>query len=432
MPEPLPDALARIRELLLGPGLVRAVGSGRRRNQQPAHQRVELRPVRLKAGDRLQVVSTDGRHPLTRNLEAGQLPAAVDELLAEPFGNWYVQTRDAVWQLRVTKRGEAQLHRAGVAQARSGGAPAEAVPAGAAPDGGPQVEPAGHDRVKSRLLADSDPIFAAPLFRALGAGADKRRQVEAFLRLLAPTVPRAAEAAQAAGRPLTVIDLGCGNAYLTFAAHRWLSQQHPDLRTIGIDSRPDSIERNSRIAAELGLTGISFLAGEIGTAAVPAADHGADLVLALHACDTATDDALARAVGWSAPVVLAAPCCHHDLQRQLAQRWAGPGAAPAPFGALARDGILRERFADLLTDALRAALLRLFGYRVDVVEFVDSRHTARNLMLRAVRTGAGADARRRAEYAELAAQWRVRPVLAELLAEPLAEQLAGRLADEAG
>src|SRR5207344_3479704 len=104
-------------------------------------------------------------------------------------------------------------------------------------------------------------------------------------------------------------------------------------------------------------------------------DTSVDVVLALHACDTATDDALARAVRWAAPVVLAAPCCHHDLQRQLT---AAALPAPEPYGALVRHGILRERFADVLTDTVRAELLRLLGYRVEVLEFIGSQHTPRN------------------------------------------------------
>jgi SAM-dependent methyltransferase len=241
--------------------------------------------------------------------------------------------------------------------------------------------------------------------------------VEAFLRVLAPVADRAAEAADRAGRPLTVVDLGCGNAYLTFAAHRWLARTHPDVRTVGIDARPDQIERNRRLAVELEQPGLTFAAGRIEDAEQPAG--GLDLVLALHACDTATDDALERAVRWEAPVVLAAPCCHRDVQRRLTERW-HDGGPPPQFGALARDGILRERFADVLTDTLRAALLRLLGHRVEVVEFVDSRHTPRNLMLRAVRTGAAADPRRRHEYHDLAAFWGITPALAERLADRLA------------
>ena len=135
------------------------------------------------------------------------------------------------------------------------------------------------------------------------------------------------------------------------------------------------------------------------------------MVLALHACDTATDDALARAIAWEAPLVLAAPCCHHDIAAQLRRH-----PTPAPYAMLTRHGILRERFADTLTDAVRASLLRLQGYRVDVMQFVGSEHTPRNTLLRAVRTGrpvTGGAARQ--EYDDLVATWAVHPRLAELL-----------------
>src|SRR6185312_14142736 len=119
----------------------------------------------------------------------------------------------------------------------------------------------------------------------------------------------------------------------------------------------------------------------------------ADLVLALHACDTATDEALARAVGWGSKWILAAPCCHHDVAAQLKR-----AESPSPYGQLTRHAILRERFADVLTDSLRASLLRLHGYRVDVVEFVDSAHTPRNLLLRGALTGSLPTEAQRAEY----------------------------------
>ena len=137
------------------------------------------------------------------------------------------------------------------------------------------------------------------------------------------------------------------------------------------------------------------------------------MVLALHACDTATDDALARAVAWEAPLVLAAPCCHHDIAAQLRKT-----PAPAPYAMLTRHGILRERFADTLTDAVRASLLRIQGYRVDVMQFVESKHTPRNTMLRAVRTGPVSDDAVRQEYDALVETWAIRPRLAELLAGP--------------
>ena len=140
-----------------------------------------------------------------------------------------------------------------------------------------------------------------------------------------------------------------------------------------------------------------------------------DVVLALHACDTATDDALARAVTWDVPLVLAAPCCHHDVATQLRR-----APTPAPYTLLTRNGILRERFADTLTDAMRASVLRTLGYRVDVIDFVDSKHTPRNTLLRAVRTGGRPAEGVREELDELTRTWGVHPRLAELLRDRLA------------
>jgi SAM-dependent methyltransferase len=400
VPEPLEPALAALRPLLADPErLVRAVGAGRRRGAHPAFARAELRPVRLKAGLRLQVTTTDGRTPTPSIHTANHAPGpdaerAVDALLAEPFANWHVETRNEVVQLRVTKSGAAQVHR----QAAAG-----------------QEAAADHDRAKRHLLDPGDPLFGA-----LGADADKRRQVDAFLRQLVAAAGRTIERVRVEGRPMRVVDLGCGNAYLTFAAHRYVSGLLPDgVRTLGVDVRPDLVARNASLAGELGLAGLEFAVGTI-----EAADPGGevDVVLALHACDTATDDALARAVAWRAPVVLAAPCCHHDVQRQLDRARAAGLPPPEPHAALVRHPILRERFADVLTDTLRSQLLRLAGYRVDVVEFIDSRHTPRNALLRAEHRGrwdGGPDeallAPLRKEHAELAAAWHVRPALADRL-----------------
>ncbi|HYN93824.1 MAG TPA: SAM-dependent methyltransferase [Pilimelia sp.] len=392
MPEPLDTALAEVRALLLDPGLTRAVAAGRRRGQVPSVVRAELRPVAVRGDAHLQIVTSDGARPYTRNVAAGAAGPAVDALLAEPFGNWHVEAADRVLQLRVTKRGEAQVHRAATA--------APPGPETAAPAASPLPAAVPHDRVKEHLLPPGDPLFAA-----IGGTAAKRRQVDAFLRALAATLP---DDPAELPSPLRVVDLGCGNAYLTFAAYRYLTGRGLAVRLVGVDVRADQRERNTALAERLGYAvDVRFVAGTIEAAAV---DPPPDVVLALHACDTATDEALARAVRWGARWVLAAPCCHHDIAAQL-RRSAGPG----PFGALTRHGILRERFADTLTDALRAAQLRLRGYRVDVVEFVDSAHTPRNLLLRARRTGAPPTAEQRAEYAALAAGWQVVPALARLL-----------------
>jgi SAM-dependent methyltransferase len=381
MPQPLDAVLAEVRELLLDPDLTRAVAAGKRRGHTPSVTRAELRPVVLKGGQRLQIVTDDGARPYTRNVSPGaEAAAAVDALLAEPFGNWHVQTAATTVQVRITKKGDAQVHRAA------------AEPRAAAPS--------GHDRAKQWLLDPGDPLFTV-----VGGTAAKRRQVDAFLRALAATLP---DDPAELPSPLHVVDLGCGNAYLTFAAYRYLTDRGVDVRVVGVDVRDDQRVRNSAVAAELGCAeNVRFVAGTIEDAVVEPAP---DLVLALHACDTATDQALARAVRWQARWVLAAPCCHHDIAAQLKR-----ATAPAPYDALTRHAILRERYADVLTDALRASLLRLHGYRVDVVEFVDSAHTPRNLLLRARRTDAAPTDDQRADYDALTGQWGVTPALQAML-----------------
>jgi SAM-dependent methyltransferase len=404
MSEPLLRVLARMRGHLLDPDtLVRAVASGRQKGQTPRWKRVELRYVDLKAGRHLQVTAYDATQAHTSNFPAavpgGQSAArdAVDDLLDQPFGNWHVETTTQTHQVRVTKRLEAVVHTS---------------------DREAEVEvDRGHDRDKERLLPEDDPVLVAlgisdQQGRIKPSRQAKYRQVEEFLRLLDASLTDAIERGHlrrpTAEEPLRIVDLGCGNAYLTFAAQRFLTAVRGlPVHLVGVDVKEQSREHNSAVASSLGVDA-EFVVGSIAGAQL---DQPPEVVLALHACDTATDEALARAVEWGSALVLAAPCCHHDIATQLRR-----SPTPAPYAMLTRHGILRERFADTLTDALRASLLRLQGYRVDVMQFVESKHTPRNTLLRAVRTGApvkGGGVRK--EYDELVAAWAVRPRLAELL-----------------
>ncbi len=394
----LDAALADVRRRLLdADGLVSAVAAGRRRGAEVAWRRVELRYVDLTSGRRLQVTTYDATQAHTANHDPASAEAAVDALLAEPFGNWHVETTAEVLQLRVTKKGAASLH----VRAREGAPPERR-----------------HDRGKTRLVAEDDPLLVAlgistPEGRVKPSRRDKYHQVEELARLLDATVSEALAKGHlrtpTPGDPLRVVDLGCGNAYLTFAAHRLLAGLRGlPVSLVGVDTKEQSRRHNEEVAARLGLGEgeARFVVGRIDEVEL---DPAPEVVLALHACDTATDDALARTLSWQASVVLAAPCCHHDLAAQLRRR-----PADAPGSLLTRDGILRERFADTLTDALRSALVRDAGYRVDVVEFVDSAHTPRNTLLRAVRTG-GRSPAARAEFDALTETWGVRPRLAELV-----------------
>ncbi|MFT4288557.1 class I SAM-dependent methyltransferase [Nocardioides sp.] len=398
--EPLPGALDRVRTLVLDQEtLVKAVASGRRQGTTPPWRRAELRYVDLKAGRRLQVTTYDATQAFTANHPVGET-GVVDELLEQPFANWTVATTTEVHQVQVRTPRTANVTTRPSAQQQT----------------------RTHDKQKARLLPEDDPVFVALGIadkdgRLKPSRQAKYRQVEEFLRLLDTAIDDALRAGAlrrpTVEEPLRIVDLGCGNGYLTFAAQRYLTAvKGIPVVVTGVDVKEQSRDHNRAVARELGRVighcDAEFVAGTISEAVLP---EPPEVVLALHACDTATDDALARAVAWAAPLVLAAPCCHHDIAAQLRNT-----PTPAPYAMLTRHGILRERLADTLTDALRASLLRISGYRVDVVQFVESQHTPRNTMLRAVRTGGPVEGGAvRSEYDDMVAAWGIRPRLGELL-----------------
>lgn len=384
----LTEALDEARHLIEEiEALVRVVLSGARRNMTPPALRIDIRPVLIKGKLLLHVAETDGRQTTTKNYERAEFKVA--ELLESGFSNILVEHINGSLSIRVTKKHGALVRR----------------------DKDEKHQQLSHDLVKKRLLDPSDPFL-----REVGIAdadgqikptrQDKYRQVEEFLRLLTPTLTGAIEAGHihrpTTSAPLKIVDLGCGNAYLTFAAHQYLASINMPVHVVGVDMRAESRKRNSEIASRLGIAStVEFRAEEISQSTV----EGADVVIALHACDTATDDAIAWAVKNNAKLLLVAPCCHHDLQTQMAD-------SPEPWQVVTKYGLLEERFADLLTDALRAHILKLVGYRSEVIEFVGGEHTPRNLMLRAVKTGAKPDPLDIKRYEEMVTLWKIKPALA--------------------
>ena len=469
----LQEAYREVREILTDPSrLVRAVASGKAKGADPEWRRLEMRPVALKGGVKLQVVKYDQRQAFTSNhAYAGAATAgprgrrgrratgadpsrtakappdadeAVDDALRCGFGNWRVETAAEVLSLRVTKSGEAVVSRSRslLANAKKGGE-----------RGGVTNQPLAHDRQKSRLLSPSDPFLVHVGVSTKDGAAikanrrDKYKQVEEFLRL----VDAAVDAARTGGhmsrgtsaRPTRLVDLGCGNAYLTFGAYALLNRTRGQpLEVVGVDVKRQAREMNRRVASALGWDrDCVFVEGTIagadlafptlreGDRSPPAGDQSppgkstsepdVDIVIALHACDTATDEALVRAVRWNAPLTLVAPCCHHDLQTRVRDASGTRSHAPSLAPTL-RHGILRERLGDVLTDAFRAHVMRLLGHRVDVVEWIGGEHTPRNTMIRAVRTNARAAPELWREYDEMRELWGVTPWLAEALEPELA------------
>ena len=385
------DALAAASSKILDTQtFVRAVLSGRRRNMQVDFERIDIRLVEIKGILNLQLMQNDGRATTTKNLLPQQL--AVEELLNSGYANITVESTHEAYSVRITKSGDAQVHK----EKRE------------------SEQNLAHDKKKERLLDATDPFLReVGIADAKGvikpSRQDKYKQVEEFLRLLSPTLNAAIEAGQihkpTAQNPLRITDLGCGHAYLTFAAHQFLMKSGIPVLVTGIDVRPDSRDRNNAIAQNLGIsTTINFKAEEISNTTADAAD----VAIALHACDTATDDAIAWAVNGGAKLLLIAPCCHHDIQKQIE-------SAPEPWGAMTKFGLMKERLGDLLTDSLRAQLLRMVGYRVEVIEFVGGEHTPRNLMIRAVKTDAKPEKLDIDRYLEITAQWGLTPALEKKL-----------------
>jgi hypothetical protein len=377
---------------LLSEGFVQAHLNGAQVGAVLPYRKITVRPVLLKGVRHLQVSSFDEKKDITKNYAGEEAIAKARELLAMPFRNWHVQTQTETWQVQFSKKGKPIVsHKTHAA---------------------PVAVDLAHDRAKAHILPEGADI---PFLHAIGittpegrVKADMRHkfhQINEFLRLLSDVVGTL----KTVQGPIEVVDFGCGSAHLSFAAYYYLTEiRKRDAHVVGVDLKADLMARNTATARSLGWH-MDFVTGTIADYVPQTPPH---LVIALHACDTATDDALAQAMLWESPLVLAAPCCHHHLHEQLSQQ-----TTPAPFTPLLRYGIFHERFADLLTDTFRTLLLRQAGYRVDVVEFVDAEHTPRNVMLRAVKLPGQPVREAAAEYAQLQDYWHVTPYLESALRE---------------
>ena len=261
-----------------------------------------------------------------------------------------------------------------------------------------------HNRKKKYILEEGIPV---PFLIDLGvmtqngniinAHYDKFRQINRFLEYIEDILP-----SLPTGRELRILDFGCGKSYLTFAIYYYLKvlKGYP-VRITGLDLKEDVIRHCNELAVKYGYDKLEFLCGDI---AYYDGCSQVDMVVTLHACDTATDYALAKAVGWGAKVILSVPCCQHELNKQMKNDLLSP---------VLHYGILKERMAALITDGLRAQILEANGYRTQILEFIDMAHTPKNLLIRAVYNGHCAD--NKAQINELLAAFDINPTLYRLL-----------------
>ncbi len=376
--------------------LYRIVFSRPLQGRKAAISKVTIRPVRVRGSTQFQFSSYDDRKSIVKNHEIAQALEETKQVLQGGFRSISVLTSDSTIQVE-RRDGLIRLSK------------------GKAQVGAERLDHA-HDRKKNRLVMPDNAAETLATLGFLTGGGDikptmqkKYRQVNEFIRIMAETTfLQAAEP-----EILDIVDCGCGNAYLTFALYHYLTAiRSKATRLVGIDTDDAAVARNNEKARQLGFADLRFLQHTI-SGYTPETLPGA--VLSLHACDTATDQAIANGIRWKSRLILCAPCCHHHLNHQLKS-----GNDSLIARSLSRHGLLLEKLGDAMTDAFRVQILSLVGYSVSCVKLVDPENTERNLLIRAEWTGRRGTEQEMARYHELKGLLHVRPYLEEILGNELA------------
>jgi SAM-dependent methyltransferase len=395
-----------ITDTVLGLSFRKATFSGAARKDGPSPWvRVVIRPVKLRSERHLQFSYFDSHKDTTKNYRPDEVHTHLDELVNIAFAGIHLSTASEEIDIRTTKKGRVQIGRRELANSSDSN----------------NMSPLGetHNRTKDVPLPEGR---ANRLLEVMGILTSDGRvrptmrpkytQINEFLKHLLHVLETAE--LRSIGREVEILDCGCGSSYLTLAVYHYLNDVLAlPARITGVDVNEEVIRKSTARAERLSMSKLAFACGRIREIAVRP-----DIVLALHACDTATDDAIAQAIRCEAKLLLSVPCCHQNLNKAIR-----PNETVDVLRPMLRHGILHQRTADLVTDAFRALALRIMGYHTDVVEFIGTEHTARNLMIRAVRgasIGEVADIR---EYLAMRQFWNVTPYIEKLLGEPFQQLL---------
>lgn len=319
--------------------------------------KIKVRPVEIKGLRMIQCESYTKTQVFHENLTLMEAVQRMDHAMGE-FRQMQLSSGENDYTILISKKGKVTIQKRKVAGRKA------------------NCSDLSHNRKKHYILQEGIPV---PFLQDLGVMTqegkivrtkfDKFRQINRFLEFIEDILPQLEKK-----REVTILDFGCGKSYLTFAMYYYLHElKHYDIRIIGLDLKADVIRHCSELAEKYGYEKLTFLEGDI-------ADYegvdAVDMVVTLHACDTATAYALAKAIGWGAKVILSVPCCQHELNGQMKNEILEP---------VMKYGLLKERFAALVTDGLRAEYLESAGYHVQVLEFIDMEHTPKNILLRAVK-----------------------------------------------
>ncbi|MCI7791654.1 MAG: SAM-dependent methyltransferase [Lachnospiraceae bacterium] len=321
--------------------------------------KVKVRPVIIREQLSYQAESFIGTKAYHKNLVPAELPEYVERIMREEFKQLELDTENEKMTVLVSKKGKVTITRKKKQQAKKISA-----------------QEMSHNKQKQYVLPKDIPVpFLIDLGvqttegKIVNAKYDKFRQINRYLefvRDILPSLPK--------DRTLTIIDFGYGKSYLTFALYYYLKVMNKyDIRVIGLDLKEDVIEKCNALSRKYGYDGLSFHVGDIST--YDGVDE-VDMVVTLHACDTATDYALEKAVRWNAKVILSVPCCQHEINKQIACKELEP---------ILKYGLIKEKMSALITDAIRANLLEEQGYETQILEFIDMEHTPKNILIRAVK-----------------------------------------------
>lgn len=389
-------------------GLTQMILSNSREPQEI--KKVLIRPVRLRGELFFQSCEYRGSQVFHENHTREALLSKLPGWLADCFKQVQIWTAQGQATILISRKGKVTVRERKNPMQKEGTVGCADVPCeGEAEQGGKgsgniKSGDAEHNRKKNYILAEGEPVpflldlgVMTPEGKIVNARYDKFRQINRFLEFIEDILLELPK-----DREISVIDFGCGKSYLTFAMYYYLHElKHYPLRVTGLDLKTEVIEHCNALAGRYGYDGLHFQQGDI------ASYEGAqavDMVVTLHACDTATDAALKKAVDWGARVILSVPCCQHELNRTIKNEMLAP---------ILRYGLIKERMAALVTDGLRADLLEQLGYRVQVLEFIDMEHTPKNILLRAVKKNqllpAAAKRARREAYERCIGELNVEP-----------------------
>lgn len=373
--------------------LVRILISNARSTDTPG--KLQVRPVPVKGEIQYQVTSIQGTKAIHANYEKEALISYLTEQMERNFRQMQLEGRNVQGRVLVSKKGKMDIK-------------AREIKGKGKEDFAPMLS---HNRTKKYLLKEGVPVpwlidlgVMTPEGKIKNFRYDKFKQLNRYLEFIQDILPKLPK-----GREIRIIDFGCGKSYLTFAMYYYLRElKHYDIRVTGLDLKADVIEKCQRLADQYGYDRLKFQQGDI--ASYEGADQ-VDMVVTLHACDTATDFALAKAVKWGASVILSVPCCQHELNRQVENETLAP---------ILEYGILKERFAALLTDGLRAQMLKSAGYDTQILEFISMEHTPKNLLIRAVKNeNRKEDIKQRMAWENCMQAFHAEPTLKRLLFEDI-------------